>query len=199
MPRPTSYNRDIALTSAMTLFWEKGFHATSLKDLEAALKMKPGSIYAAFSNKETLYSKAMQCYFESAREAFRSEIAGVVSPLEGLAGHIESYAVLSKNHPQRQVCMLLKTIIDTQTTDPALASQARKYLDEIRSEIAIVFERARSIGELPADADTVRLARRFQTNLNALRVELHQGIDAKELGELVEDMAQEIRRLSVVC
>ena len=44
MSRSAPYDRDTALAAAMDLFWEKGFHATSLKDLETALEMKPGSI-----------------------------------------------------------------------------------------------------------------------------------------------------------
>ncbi|MGB2139878.1 MAG: helix-turn-helix domain-containing protein, partial [Psychrobacter sp.] len=51
MSRTTLYNRQEALDRAVKLFWHKGFHATSLKDIEQALDMRPGSIYAAFGNK----------------------------------------------------------------------------------------------------------------------------------------------------
>ena len=50
MARAAPYDRDATLDAAMSLFWERGYHATSLKDLEAALSMKPGSIYAAFKS-----------------------------------------------------------------------------------------------------------------------------------------------------
>ena len=33
MARAASYDRDTAIEAAMTLFWRKGYHATSLKDL----------------------------------------------------------------------------------------------------------------------------------------------------------------------
>ncbi|MDX1730552.1 MAG: helix-turn-helix domain-containing protein, partial [Aurantimonas coralicida] len=49
-PNARPYDRDAALDAALRLFWAKGYHATSLKDLEAALTMKPGSIYAAFQS-----------------------------------------------------------------------------------------------------------------------------------------------------
>ncbi len=197
MPRPTSYDRETALTSALTLFWEKGFHATSLKDLEAALEMKPGSIYAAFSSKEKLYSQAMQYYFEASLDAFRVEMAQAQSPLNGLAHHIRSYASLPLDHPHRQVCMLLKTIIDTQTTEPSLAEQARNHLDDIRTEIAMAFRDAQSNSEISAEANVNQLARRYQANVNALRVEMHQGGDGAGIYQLAEDMAAEVERLSV--
>ena len=62
MARTASYDRDQALDAAMTLFWLKGYHATSLKDLEGALKMKPGSIYAAFQSKEALFRATLERY-----------------------------------------------------------------------------------------------------------------------------------------
>ncbi|MFZ3076621.1 MAG: helix-turn-helix domain-containing protein, partial [Psychrobacter glacincola] len=55
MSRTTLYNRHEALERAIQLFWQKGFHATSLKDIEQALDMRPGSIYAAFGNKDGLF------------------------------------------------------------------------------------------------------------------------------------------------
>ncbi|WP_303494481.1 TetR/AcrR family transcriptional regulator [Celeribacter halophilus] len=195
MPRPASYDRTVALHAAMTVFWEKGFHATSLKDLEASLKMKPGSIYAAFNSKEQLYSSAMKYYFEAARDSFRDEMARAPSPLVGLADHIRSYANLPTDHPGRQVCMLLKTIVDTQTTEPALSRQAREHLRDIRAQISAVLDEAKRQGELPTLANCNRLARRFQANLNALRVELHQSDGTDDLTDLADDMACEVEGL----
>ncbi|MEP3669912.1 MAG: TetR family transcriptional regulator, partial [Roseibium sp.] len=37
MKRAQPYDREKALDAAQDLFWRKGYHATSLKDLEAAL------------------------------------------------------------------------------------------------------------------------------------------------------------------
>ena len=75
MTRAQPYNRDAAIDAAMTLFWQKGYHATSLKDLEGALSMKPGSIYAAFSSKENLFNLSLERYFTSNRDEFRKFMA----------------------------------------------------------------------------------------------------------------------------
>ncbi|MHC9038234.1 TetR family transcriptional regulator, partial [Cobetia marina] len=40
MPRATLHNRQDSLDRALNLFWQKGFHATSLKDIERALDMR---------------------------------------------------------------------------------------------------------------------------------------------------------------
>ncbi|WP_238062442.1 helix-turn-helix domain-containing protein [Psychrobacter sp. Ps3] len=62
MSRTTLYTCRQALEHAIALFWQKGFHATSLKDIEHALDMRPGSIYAAFGNKDGLFQEALDYY-----------------------------------------------------------------------------------------------------------------------------------------
>ena len=73
MTRMPAYDRDAALEAAIRLFWAKGYHATSLKDLENALNMRPGSIYAAFKSKQALFLAAMERYFEKMQSGFRAD------------------------------------------------------------------------------------------------------------------------------
>lgn len=195
MKRAAPYDRDAALDAAMSLFWDKGFHATSLKDLETALNMKPGSIYAAFASKENLYLLTLERYFETSRNRFRQQMALASSPLDGLSQHFRSYASLSHNDGARQACMLTKTLVDTRSTDPAIAEKTRAYMASMRKEITEVFKQAKAAGEIAPDADPERLARRFQANISALRFELSLGTSQAGIEELTEDMAREIQRL----
>jgi AcrR family transcriptional regulator len=181
----------------MVLFWEKGFHATSLKDLEAALTMKPGSIYAAFSSKENLYMLALERYFAKSRAGFRNQVLRAASPLDALADHFRAYARLAPNDMSRQACMLTKTLVDTRTTDPAIAAATREYLSAMQNEFSAAFSAALDTGELSSNADPNRLARRFQANVTALRLALHQGMDTGDFIQLAEDMALEIENLRV--
>ncbi|WP_250162665.1 TetR family transcriptional regulator [Psychrobacter sp. WY6] len=58
MSRTALYNRQDALERALLqLFWQKGFHATSLKDIEEALDMRPGSIYLRLAVKMDYFKK----------------------------------------------------------------------------------------------------------------------------------------------
>ncbi|MEY8801904.1 TetR/AcrR family transcriptional regulator [Leisingera sp. XS_AS12] len=198
MARAAPYDRDKTLDAAMSLFWDKGYHATSLKDLEGALEMKPGSIYAAYKSKENLYLLAMERYFERFRGQFRDQIAQAPSPLQGLAGHLRGYAGLLPDDAKCQACMLLKTFVDTRTTEPAIAAQSQAYLDAMRHEIALAFQAAAAQGQVPENSDFNALARQFQAYVNALRLELHQGTAAKDLSVLTETMAQQIEALGLL-
>ncbi|QDL93899.1 TetR/AcrR family transcriptional regulator (plasmid) [Paroceanicella profunda] len=195
MSRPTRYERERALDAAMCLFWRKGYHATSLKDLEAALDMKPGSIYAAFASKENLCLLSLERYFEASLSRFRAHMETTASPLSGLADHLRGFARLAPEDQARQVCMLTRTLIDTKATTPTISACTRAYLGAIRDAFAAGFERAKAQGELPQSADSARLARRLQATVSALRFELHLGTDPAEVSALAEDMAREIEAL----
>lgn len=197
MTRAAPYDRETALDAAMALFWEKGYHATSLKDLEARLSMKPGSIYAAFTNKETLYLLTLERYFAASRAGFRNHMARAISPLATLADHFRSYARMRPDDMARRACMLTKTLVDTRATDPCIAAASQEYMSAMQSEFAAAFTAARDIGELPDGSDPDRLARRFQANITALRLALHQGMAPADFAQLAEDMAEEIEGLRV--
>ncbi len=174
----------------MRLFWAKGYHATSLKDLEAALNMRPGSIYAAFSSKEALYLAALQRYFERSRDDLRARLEEAPSPVAALAGLLRATAGVVEDEAATAACMIVKTLLDTTAAEPEIADRSRGYLDAMRDEFAAAFERAQAQGEIAPDADAMRLARRFQSQLNALRIEAHRGTPRAELDALADDMAR---------
>lgn len=56
------FDEEKVLESAMRIFWEKGYSATSLSDLESATGLNKSSIYNAFKNKEGLYSRTLELH-----------------------------------------------------------------------------------------------------------------------------------------
>ncbi|MGV8985828.1 MAG: TetR family transcriptional regulator C-terminal domain-containing protein [Cypionkella sp.] len=126
---------------------------------------------------------------------FRGHMARASSPFEGLAGQFRAHASLSPDDTTRQAWMSTKTLVDTRSTAPEIAEQTRAYLTKMRAEIAQGIETAKAPGEISADRDANRLARRFQANVTALRFELHMGAGTEDVTALAEDMAQEVLRL----
>src|ERR1700759_5024209 len=76
--RPRSYDPELGLQRATETFWKKGYAATSLDDLAAAMGMNRPSLYAGFGDKRALYLKALNRYWErgvqAMDEALRPEV-----------------------------------------------------------------------------------------------------------------------------
>ena len=60
--RPKCFDPEAALEKAMMLFWDRGYEATSMDDLSAAMGISPSSIYATYGDKEKLFQAAVDRY-----------------------------------------------------------------------------------------------------------------------------------------
>lgn len=60
---PDERKREI-LDTAMQLFAERGFEATSLRDIAKHMGITPGLVYHYFDSKQKLFEAAMECYVE---------------------------------------------------------------------------------------------------------------------------------------
>ncbi|MEL6505181.1 MAG: TetR/AcrR family transcriptional regulator [Pseudomonadota bacterium] len=63
--RPRRFDETVALEAAMEVFWAKGFEGASLDDLTGAMGINRPSLYAAFGDKNALFSKAIDHYGET--------------------------------------------------------------------------------------------------------------------------------------
>ena len=195
MARAASYDRTEILGKARDLFWAKGYHATSLKDLEVALGMHPGSIYAAFGSKETLYAEALKLYAEDSGRDFARLLAAHESPLEGLAAHVRRLgAVCDRDVPSR-ACMLVKTVLETPDDDPVLRRSAEDLMRKTEQAFAEGFRTAQAKGELSSKADPARLARRLQSEIFGLRAYAQRTDAAGRVQALADDIASDIEAL----
>lgn len=182
----------------MTLFWEKGYHATSLKDLEAALRMKPGSIYAAFDSKENLFALSLERYFTRNHAALQAEFAAAPTPLVGLANFLRSIAQAEAGTPKRQACFLVKSLLNTTQSEARIRDQVSDYLGQMEALMAAFFTQAKQSGQLPASADVEALARRYQSDVTALRIEAQRGLPHAQLTASAERLAKGIEDLAVL-
>lgn len=62
MARPRGYDRETVLAAARDLFWERGYDATSITDLEQCTGLNRSSLYQEFGSKDGLFEAALACY-----------------------------------------------------------------------------------------------------------------------------------------
>ena len=60
--RPREFDIETALGAALRVFWTKGYEGASLTELTEAMGVTRPSLYAAFGNKEALFSQALDLY-----------------------------------------------------------------------------------------------------------------------------------------
>lgn len=185
MPRKPSYDRDDLIERALVLFWRQGWAGTSMKDLEAALGLRPGSFYAAFGSKDALYTLALDRY--AADGAARLDaLSESLPPIEALKAHVRSVAFDAAG--AGRACMLAKTLLELGPRGSPLAERASDHLARAEARFAGLFDAARDGGGLDPRQDPARLARRFQSDLLGLRVSAERpGMDACALADEIAE------------
>jgi AcrR family transcriptional regulator len=191
MARHPRYDRKIALEKAVGLFWEKGYHGSSMKQIEQTLDMRPGSIYATFGSKDGLFSEALASYAEQGGRELAAHMNRFDSVIEGLQAYLRAIAVGcgQDDAPPSCACMIVKTLLEASNTNPALADQANGILSAIEHSFEELLDRAKARGELKASADSGRLARLLQAQIMGLRAMAERNPGPRTLQDLGNDMA----------
>ena len=102
MPRPLKVSRDESLTAAMHLFWTKGYHSTSVDDLQKAIGIQRGSFYFHFKDKRSLFLEVLDHYKVNVVEKRRALVRSCASPKQGIRLYFQILLEhLLSNRPNR--------------------------------------------------------------------------------------------------
>ena len=188
MATTAKFDRSEAIQKATNLFWEKGFHATSMRNLQDAIDMRPGSIYASFGSKEGLFKEALQCYSDSALAFLESCVAETSSPLEALKTFIKFNVVGSRKSSPSNLCMLVKTISELTEDNAELLAESKRLLAISEKAFAVLLSKAKDHGEIDASSDPKRLARFLQMQMMGLRAYARASDSDARVNELIDDV-----------
>ncbi|MCU1475362.1 MAG: TetR family transcriptional regulator [Subtercola sp.] len=143
--RPRSFDRDAALAAAIELFWRAGYEETTITMLTAAMGIAPPSLYAAFGDKDSLFTEASALYFRRTCEAVDAAAARPTAR-EAIAVMLDDTARAHTDTLTPLGCLML--------TEPRLAAQRENIHSRLQKRIA----RGITEGDLPATVQPDRLA-----------------------------------------
>ena len=189
MARPTEFDRDAALDSALRLFWEQGYGATSLSQLLAVMQISRSSFYAAFVDKRTLFLEVM-ALFRQRTYAIFIESRERVGPAAAIPEFFR-YTVLDV--PGRRAgrgCLMVNTILELADVDKELSKAASAHLGTLERAFASALSEAVHAGDLDCDMDTDSVARYLMVVNQGLRVASREGRTRKELANLINTSSQ---------
>lgn len=195
MARVSIHNRQDSLERALHLFWQKGFHATSLKDLEKALDMRPGSIYATFGSKDGLFQEALERYARLGLAELDRTFQAYESPLAGLAAYLRALGGICDKELPSRACMLVKSLLELGERERIARDKAEALLAGMEARFVDRFAEAKEVGELDSRLDPVLLGRRLQAEIMGLRAFAQRDVDSAAVYALAEDMAQSLEAL----
>jgi AcrR family transcriptional regulator len=191
--RPRAFEPEAVLGHAMDVFWKDGFAATSLDDLTAATGLNRPSLYGAFGDKRALYIQAYRRYREHVRDSF-TPLFAEGAPLRDKLKRILMAALdlyLSGEAGPRG-CFTVLTASSDAIADEEIRALVGKAIDNSDGAFERLFADARAAGELPPDADALRLARMASATTHTLSIRARARCPRAELIPIVEDASMTI-------
>lgn len=149
MGRKQLWDRVEVLASAMRLFRHRGYLGASLRDIEEATGLHPGSLYRAFESKDGLFRAALDAYNDQVVQGrVRVHLLEPADPVAGIRSFFTS-AFQTGTEPDPG-CLLTNTAVESFTV-PQAADGVRRGLETIESGFAEALTRGRALGLLSAD------------------------------------------------
>ena len=183
--RPRGFDPEVALERAMEVFWRKGYAATSVADLTAAMGINPPSLYAAFGNKEMLFRRVLERY-AAGPAAFIAE--SLNAPTAREVAERRLYGALESMDDSKRPwgCLVVQILLTGGGEAEALRRELMTAGCRAHEALVERFERAKAEGDLPVETDAAALARFLTTLLQGLSVQVAAGVSREELRGVVD-------------
>lgn len=183
--RPPAFCHEQALEKALQVFWRRGYEGASMAELTEALGMNKPSIYAAFGNKEELFRKALARYQQGAvayvREALQKPTAREV--VETL---LRKSADLLTNPANPRGCMVVQGALSCGEGAGPVQQELIACRQAFEAGLKMRFDQAKAASDLPAETDTMALAKYIATIHQGLSVQATSGATREELNRVVD-------------
>jgi len=146
------------LRAAARLFHQRGYDATSMNDVAAALKLSKGGLYHHFQSKDEILFDLMIHALEMTQEKVVDPVRGIADPEQRLRVLIRLHVDLVMSGRDREITVLLH---ENHPLPPSLRKQinARKkeYIQFVETLVAEVQQARRSTRAVSARAATFAL------------------------------------------
>ncbi len=187
MGRQRAFDPEKALDAVLCVFWRKGYEGASYADLTEAAGVERPALYAAFGNKEALFRRALDRYYERYLDYIPQALQ--LPTTREVVSHIFFKAAdLHTRYPDRTGCLGINGVLagsdDAEPVRQALIDHRAAGEAQLRER----FELGVKEGDLPATAKPAVLAAFVMAVLHGMAVQAKAGF-SREMLEAVAEQA----------
>jgi len=185
MGRTKQFNPQAVLEDAMHLFWERGFHSTSMQNLVDHLGVNRQSLYDTFGGKQELFEAALERYRELQALPMRRALEAD-GPLGDVLRHWFRDMIAEMLKKNGKGCLLVNTATELAEQDDVIFGVCSANARQLEATFSGLLVRAQQAGDIPADRAVIPLARFLVSTINGLAVTAKATRDPEVLNDVVE-------------
>lgn len=179
--RPRAFDSDAALRRAMLVFWEKGYEATSMADLTAAMQIGAPSLYAAFGNKAELFAAALKTYKTEIGLEIWDALPKAATARQAFADFLHETATAYSQPDRPRGCMIALGVLNGDVDAIPACELLRDSRLENSTLLRARLEQGVHEGEISPSADCQKIADFYATVQHGMSITARDGASLSSL------------------
>ncbi len=186
------FDQQETLSQALTVFWNKGYEATSMQDLVSSMGINRASMYQTYGNKHALFLSSLDLYMDRTLNDVKQLVEVTDSPLNNLQHLFETIVELSLQG-EKHGCFINNTAIEFGNHDPDIAKKIRHFWEKLETEFTSLIKIAIENNELDSGINPEQIASLLNINLQGLMVKSKTNTSKAELFNAIHSLFSLIR------
>ena len=170
MARPREFDESRALEAATLCFWQRGYEATSLRDLTAAMGLTSPSLYNSFGDKQQLFERALEHYLDRTTRDRLRRLEEMLAPRQALEQFFAEIIGHSVKDRQRKGCFLVNSALEIAPHDARCRAMIAAQFAGIEGFFRRCIATGQDDGTISKAVNPDDLARLFLSVLLGIRV-----------------------------
>lgn len=186
MARSKEFDENEVLDKAMKLFWEQGYEKTSMSDLVEHMGIHRRSLYDTFTDKHTLFLKALERFSSRSSARLAAGIKQAETASKALQFVYDSMIEGEEDAPPG--CMIVNSAVELAVRDAEVDARTSGIFGNTEQTIKEIIVWGQQTGEFTNKADAGELAEYVHNTLAGLRV-MRRTSAAKEKLRRIADLS----------
>ncbi|MDE2344299.1 MAG: TetR/AcrR family transcriptional regulator [Betaproteobacteria bacterium] len=170
MARTRSISDDALLDKALPVFWERGYAATSLRDLTQVTGLSSAALYHRFEDKDGIFVEVLRRYADQGLSPLLARLRACDNPLTAVRGFFDALLAMTNADPAHRGCLLVNTALDGAPISERARALVRERLNHVEAFFLMQLRRAQKSGQLDRGFDAAAYATVLLGTVLALRV-----------------------------
>ena len=175
MARPREFDADEALDKAMGLFWAKGYHDSSIRDLVDRTGVNFYGLYGAFENKHGLFLAALDRYRDTVTAGLIRELEKAGPALDRIERALTGLIDATRTPDGYVGCLMCNTAIEMAPHDPVVAAKVDAHTRGLEDAFRATLAEGRAAGDVAPGRDIDALAEFLTTTIYSIGLLLRSG------------------------
>ncbi|WP_251140515.1 TetR/AcrR family transcriptional regulator [Rhodoferax sp. U11-2br] len=182
------FDEDAVLEKVLEVFWNRGWQATSMADLAAAVNVQRGSLYHAYGGKEHLFELAFDRYATRVLAESRAALDAPSARLALKQFFDVSIASMTADTPPRG-CFTTKTAVESDAIGERMQNRVRILLESLEALVAEALSRDGRNSSLADPPDEIaKMVIAFTRGLAVMERIYHEPKRLHDLSESLIDL-----------